>query len=355
MKKMLIATVLSFLLILAMGSIAGAEAKVLDAIRIEGLLVANHDAVSDAILLRPGSEFTPADVQESVRRVYKLGHFRKVDFFVDEEADSSVSLKLVVEEFPIVDKVEFFGNKKIKKKELEEKKLLRFYTPLSDAQLYKSRQTILDMYAEKGYLLAEVDAQVIATSVPGNAIVKYEIKEGPRVRVRSIVFHGNRDVTSKWLSRRFKTKENRWWRSGDFNYELYRSHLDTLVMQYNDRGLLDAAVERDTVWYSEDKRDIFIEITINEGRKYFAGDVAFSGNSIIESDTLALNVALTKGRPFRKSQFDMTKYMLETAYREEGYLWVRVDDKRSYRGENADTIDLLFEITEGRAGHCTED
>jgi outer membrane protein insertion porin family len=348
MKKTLIAAAPVFLLILALGGVAGAEAKILSAIRIEGTLVANPDAVSDAILLKPGSDFTPSDLQESVRRVYKLGHFRNVDFFVDEEADSSVSLKLVVEEFPIVDKVEFFGNRKIKRKALEEKKLLRFFAPLSDAQLHNSKQTILDMYAEKGYLLAEVDAKVIPTSVPGNAIVKYEIKEGPRVRVRSIVFNGNRDVTTRWLARRFKTKENRWWRSGDFNYDLYRSHLDTLIMQYNDRGLLDAAIDHDTVWYSEDKRDIFIEITVNEGRKYFAGDVAFSGNTIIESDTLASKVAFSKGRPFRKSQFDITKYMLETAYREEGYLWVRVEDRRSYRGENADTIDLLFEFTEGR-------
>jgi len=345
MKKTLIAAAPVFLLTLALG---GAEAKILDNIKIEGTLVANPDAVSDAVLLRPGSDVTPADIQESVRRVYKLGHFRKVDFFIDGETDSSVSLKLVLEEFPIVDKVEFSGNRKIKRKALEEKKLLRFFAPLSDAQLHKSKQTILDMYAEKGYLLAEVDARVIPTSVPGNAIVRYEITEGPRVRVRSIVFHGNRDVTSRWLARRFKTKENRWWRSGDFNYELYRSHLDTLIMQYNDRGLLDAAVERDTVWHSEDKRDIFIEITINEGRKYFAGDVAFSGNTVIESDTLAGKVALSRGRPFRKSQFDMTRYMLETAYREEGYLWVRVEDRRSYRGENADTIDLLFEIAEGR-------
>jgi outer membrane protein insertion porin family len=348
MRKTLIAAAPVFLLALALGGAAGAEAKILDTVRVEGLLVANPDAVFGAMPLKQGSEFTPSDLQESVRRLYKLGHFRNIDFFVDAESDSGVSLKLVVEEFPLVDKVEFFGNKKIKKKDLEEKKPLRQYAPLSDAQLHKSRQTILDMYAEKGYLLAEVDAQVIPTSVPGNAIVKYDIKEGPRVRVKSIVFRGNRDVTDRWLARRFKTKENRWWRSGDFNYDLYRAHLDTLVMQYNDRGFLDAAIERDSIWHSADRRDIFIDITISEGRKYFAGGVAVEGNSVIDTDTLLAKVALTRGRPFRKSLFEMTKYMLETTYREEGYLWVRVDDKRSYRGENADTIDLLFEITEGR-------
>ncbi|MDR0330286.1 MAG: BamA/TamA family outer membrane protein [Chitinispirillales bacterium] len=371
MKNILIAAFPALLLVLAAGNLAGAEAKTLDTLAIEGLVVVKPDNVSDAVLLRAGSEFTPADVQESIRRLYKLGHFRKIDFIIGAETDSSVSLTLSLEEFPLVDAVEFFGNKKIKKKELEEKKLHRHYNaPMSDAQLHKSRQAILDLYADKGYLLAKVDAEVINTSVPGNAIVKYTIDEGPRVKVKTIVFKGAGDakagwlarltrrkdagggaseVTRGWLMRRFKTKENRWWRSGDFNYDLYRAHLDTLVMHYNDKGFLDAAIERDTVWYSEDKRDIFIEITVNEGRKYYAGDVAFVGNNIIESDALLPKVALAKGKPFRKSQFEMTKYLVETAYREEGYLWVRVDDKRSYkRGEEADTVDLVFEIAEGR-------
>ena len=38
--------------------------------------------------------------------------------------------------------------------------------------------------------------------------------------------------------------------------------------------------------------------------------------------------------------------MVENAYREEGYLWVQVNDEHSYRG---DTIDVSFDITEGRA------
>jgi len=346
MKNFPVAAAAFFCLIPAI--IAGVDAKALDAVRIEGLLVAKPETVTEAILLREGQEFTPADLQESIRRLHKLGLFRKIDFLVDGETDSTVSLLLALEEFPIVDKIEFEGNRKIKRKELEEKNVLHIHQPLSDAQLHRSRHTIMDMYADKGYLLAEVDAQVIPTSVPGNAIVKYTITEGPRVRVRSISFSGNENVRRRWLARRFRTKENRWWRSGDFNEELYRAHLDTLVMHYNDLGFLDAAIERDSVWHSEDRRDIFIDITISEGRRYYAGDVAFAGNRIIEADTLQTRVALTRGRPFRKSQFEMTRYLIETAYREEGYLWVRVDDRRSYRGENADTVDLLFEISEGR-------
>ena len=38
--------------------------------------------------------------------------------------------------------------------------------------------------------------------------------------------------------------------------------------------------------------------------------------------------------------------MVENSYREEGYLWVQVNDERSYRD---DTIDVTFDIYEGRS------
>ncbi|MDR2577734.1 MAG: outer membrane protein assembly factor BamA [Chitinispirillales bacterium] len=348
MKKFLTAAAPLVCLIMFLAGITGAEAKTLDTVRVEGVFVNNPDIVRDAILLRTGQTFTPSDVQESIRRLYRLGLFRNIDFFIDDETDTSVSLTLRLEEFPIVERIEFEGNRKIKTKEFEEKKVINLHQPLSDAELHRSVRTISEMYADKGYLLAEIDAQIINSIVPGNAIIKYVINEGPRVRVRSVAFNGNEHVKSSWLTRRFKTKENRWWRSGDFNEELYRAHLDTLMMRYSDMGFLDAAIERDSVWFSEDKRDIFIDITVNEGRRYFAGDVAFIGNTIIDSDTLATRVALMRGRPFRLSQFEMTRFFVETAYREQGYLWIRVEDRRIYRGENSDTIDVVFEITEGR-------
>ena len=344
MKKISFAVIPVILLLFA----AAPGAKVLEALKIEGLVVVSEEAVLNSIELKEGKTFTPSDVQESIRRLHKTGNFRMVDFFVEEESDEGVKLTLRLDEFPVVDKIEFHGNKKIKRKDLEKKELLKFHRHLSDAALHKSKQTLGEMYADKGYHLAEIDASVISTSVPGNVIVKYDIKEGPRVKIKSIVFNGNQDVTQKWLEKRFKTKENRWWRSGDFNRELYTAHLDSLLMHYHERGFLDAAIERDSVWYSEDKRDIFIEINVSEGRRYFAGDITFTGNKIVETEVLASKSALTKGKPFKKSQFEMTKYLMETAYREEGYLWVRLDDKRSYRGENADTIDIAFDIFEGR-------
>jgi outer membrane protein insertion porin family len=98
------------------------------------------------------------------------------------------------------------------------------------------------------------------------------------------------------------------------------------------------------VWYAENKKDINIEITIDEGKKYYAGDFFFSGNRVLETDSLKSKISLKAGKPFEKSRYELSKYMVENAYREEGYLWVRVDEKRSFRG---DTIDVNFNIFEG--------
>ncbi len=324
------------------------EAKVLDSLRIEGLVVNQPQVVSNALELRKGREFTPADVQESIRKLYRLGYFRSVDVFVEAETDSSASLVLKLEEFPVVESIEYDGNKKIKDKDIEEKGILTLRQVLSDADLYKSKVALAEFYADKGYHLAQIDPELIKSRIPGNVIVKYNIKEGPRVRIKSIEFTGNKEVKNSWLEGKFKTKENRWWRSGDFNRELYKAHLDTLMMQYGEKGFLDASIEHDSIWYSEDKKDIYIQVKVNEGRKYYAGDVAFTGNKIFQGDTLASKVALKKGKPFKKSQYEMTRYFIENTYREEGYLWVRVDDKRTYKGPDADTVDLTFNIYEGR-------
>ena len=69
------------------------------------------------------------------------------------------------------------------------------------------------------------------------------------------------------------------------------------------------------------------------------------GNSVIPTDSLTNKILLRQGKPFDKSKYEMSKYFIEGAYREEGYLWVQVEDSKRYRG---DTIDVTFAISEGK-------
>jgi len=321
------------------------HAKVLEKLSIKGLIINSQDVVKEASGLNKGSAFTASAIKNAVKKIYATGLFSSVDVFVTAETDSSASLQIKLEEFPLCEGIEFAGIKKLKQKDIEEKLPLKTRQIVSDNALFRAREAIESQYAKKGYLLAEVSVQKVRSKIPGNVTCKFIVKEGEQVSIKSITFKDNNEVSSSKLKKKFKTKENRWWRSGDYDEELFRSHLDTLIMYYNELGYLDAEIVRDSIWYSESKKDIYVEITVGEGKKYFAGKFFFTGNTVIPGDSLFNKVILKEGKPFQKSGYDMSRYFIENTYREEGYLWVQIEDQKQYRG---DTIDITFNIYEGK-------
>jgi outer membrane protein insertion porin family len=323
----------------------GTNAKILDTLAIEGLSIHEPSLVRNTITLREKAEFTPADIQAAIKSLYKTGFFRSVDFFVTKESDSAASLLLRVSENHTCEVIEFSGNKKVGKKDLEEKMTLKKGAELSDALLFDNVNIIRKLYAQKGYLLVDIKPEVIPTKIPGNVLVKFRISDGPKVVVRKITFTGNTAIKEGKLKFKFKTKEKKLFWGGDFDADQYKGNLDSLILFYNDLGYIDAHIVRDSMWYGENKKDLFLLIDLSEGKKFVTGDFYFTGNKVIETGTLSATVLMKKGKPFVKSKFDATKEFVVNSYREEGYLWVQVHDQLSYRG---DTVDVTFDITEGR-------
>lgn len=320
-------------------------AKTLNEIIIEGLVIKSQEQVTNYIPLSKGSEVSSSDIQKAIKSLYKTGLFKDIQVFTENETTSSVSLRFLVEENPICELIEFHGLKKVKQKDLEEKMTISTNEVISDVRIHENIRIIKDVYAEQGYLLVNIKPSLIESRVPGNVILKFDIKEGKKVRIKQITFTGNKAFTVKKLKRKFETKEKKWFYSGEYKEDQYRQHIDTLLIFYHDKGYLDAKVVNDSVWYSEDNRYIFINIDLDEGKRYYRGDFFFTGNKVLTKEALANTIALKKGKPFDQSRFDMTKMMISNAYREEGYLWVQVQEQNRFR---SDTIDVTFNIVEGR-------
>ncbi len=329
--------------VLLWGNIVGA--KTLDTLVVEGLLNPEQSSVvKRRVGLKPGEDFDPTELQDAIKKLYSLGLYRQLEFLVSEETDSTVSLVLRVDEYPVVEAYELEGNKKIRKDDIEEALTLAQGRTLSDAQVHENIRAVEDLYAEKGYLRAEVEVEKIPTKVPGNVIAKFKIDEGPKVRVAGIDFKGNEEIKETRLKRKFKTKERRFLFGGDFDRNLYESHLDSLVLFYNSEGYLDAEIVDDSVWYAENDQDMYIRINVNEGKRYYRGNFFFTGNKVLEDNQLEAQVGIKQGDPFNKEKFLLTMDAVGNRYREEGYLWIQVKDRRRFRG---DTIDVTFDITEG--------
>ncbi|MFW5960271.1 MAG: outer membrane protein assembly factor BamA [Chitinivibrionales bacterium] len=333
------------LLILILLLIKSSNAVVLDTLIVEDIVVNNKSAVRRVSGLRSGKRVDAVDIQKAIKNIYNMGGVKDVDFSAVSRTDTSVSLKLTMEEYPVCDGVEFEGNDEIKDRKFRDSLDISKGMPVSDQLMFKTKKSIKDMYAEEGYINASVEHELIQKSLPEYVIVKFKIDEGKRARVRNIIFKGNEAFSDFRLKRKFKTDERHIFSSGDFDREEYPNHLDTLMLYYKNNGYLDASVVRDSIWYTDEGSDINIEIEIDEGIKYYAGDVFIQGNNVVSEERLLSSVSLDKGGEFSLEDYEKTMRGLGSVYRNEGYLWVDIEEERDIE---EDTIDLTFNITEGK-------
>jgi outer membrane protein insertion porin family len=336
----------NFIVVIMLCTACAVHAKTLDTLVIEGASIQQPQVIRDASGFVPGMDITPAALQAAIKNVYRLGQFRTVDFYVTSETDSVAALLCKVTEYPLLESIKVTGNKKIKRKAIDEVFDLKKGQVVTDAQMFEDAVALRKKYEEKGYLLAEVKDTLVPTDNPGNVRAEIIINEHEKVAIRTITFSGNENVSAKKLRSKFKTKAKGFLRSGEYNEESYKNNLDSLILYYNDLGYVDAHIAHDSVWYSDNKKDLNIAIEVSEGKKYYTGNFSFIGNTVLDSRHLEQMLALSRGKPFQKKNFDKTLEQLGNAYREQGYLWAQVRDQLSYRD---DTIDIIFNIVENSA------
>ena len=88
-----------------------------------------------------------------------------------------------------------------------------------------------------------------------------------------------------------------------------------------------------------------IDVKMKEGRKYYAGAVHFTGNEVLPTEFLDLQVRLDSGKVFDYYEYEATKRSVVDAYREDGYLFVQTEETKTYTNDSI--INLNFAIREG--------
>ncbi len=322
-------------------------------IRVEGNKTVDASIILNALQVEKGESYPPAVLRNRIRG--SVNALNKLNLFSDirVEEDSPLALDgiilfFTVSELPVLSKVKYKGLKKLSESDFKSKIDLIEGAVFSPGAVESSRQRILSVYREKGYLLATAEASESLDKKSGEKIVTFTVDEGKKVAVRYVTFAGNDHVADKVLRKRFPIKEDRWWRAGDFKEEEYRMGLDSLLDYYRELGYLDAAVLKDTTAYTADKRHIDIRVGVREGDRYHFERANFVHNNIVRDEALRAQVLFDSGEVFNKRKYEVMKYQITSLYREEGYLFVEIDDKLEYH----DTmVEVTFNIRENSLAH----
>ncbi|OGJ88602.1 MAG: outer membrane protein assembly factor BamA [Candidatus Raymondbacteria bacterium RifOxyA12_full_50_37] len=314
-------------------------------VAVKGTVNTNAGLITANFALKKGDRYSAKDVQESIHTLYNLGLFADISIEAISLENDSFTLVITMKEHPILDKVQFSGNDEIDTKDLEEKVNILSGTVISPSVVQKAKNQVADLYTEKGFLLAEISPKTYESKETGKTILEFEIKEGKKVKVKEIRIKGAVALKEKKIKKVIEnTKEDRWWRSGDYNEDKFFEDMKRIEAYYNTEGFLDAKVQNWDVSYSDDKKNMYITIDIFEGTRYFLGNVVFTGNEIFDDKILIPKMTLKRGDLFNNQEYEISKFNLQSLYREDGYLYISLQDEKTYR---KDTVDIIFRLKEG--------
>jgi outer membrane protein insertion porin family len=127
-----------------------------------------------------------------------------------------------------------------------------------------------------------------------------------------------------------------------------------MVDKYNEKGYRDAVIVNDTVTQIEvgrkDKPRVNIDIEVEEGDKYYFGDIRWVGNTIYPSDYLSARLGIKKGDVFNQKILDKRLFDndegLNNLYLDKGYLFFNLDPIEV--NIDKDSIDYEMRIYEGK-------
>jgi len=300
-------------------------------------------------------QFPDPKISDAIRTLWRQQLFENITFSVVNKSGKKVYLDIRLKELPKMSKYFITGVKKTWKDDIREELDLRAGKVVNENLVVMSRNKIQSYFREKGYLNASVEiTQERDTSFNNAVILGFKVKSGERVKIGEISFVGNEAVADKVLLKAMKNtkmKGKAIFKVSKLRKKEYREDLRALVAKYNGMGYRDARIIRDTNYRVDDEL-INIEITVEEGRKYYFGDISFVGNTKYDTPLLRSILKINRGDIYdsqhlnERVSFDANGNDVASIYLNNGYLFSQVVPIE--KNVQNDTIDVEIRIQEGR-------
>ena len=323
------------------------EALTVKEIEFRGIEEDSEDLIGSIIQTQVGKEISPYQLSKDIKSLYKdTGFFE--DIAVDVEPAEEGGLK-VIYQMTLNPKIEgsinIIGNEQLKYKKIKEAFSLKPGELYNNQHLWETKQNILKTYKEAGYYLAEVEAHTDINPDTNTIVTTFEITEGQRIKVEAINFIGNDNISPKSLSKQLKTRVGK-----HFDELFFEEDLATLVRYYQDTGFNQARVSKHEKRFSDDKTELMLDLTIDEGPQFIIGkyttELTQSEKPAFSEEQIRDMLSPKEGEIFNRGEFEETLREIEGAYQNKGYLLSRVDASPDFDEING-IVDLMLSITEG--------
>ncbi len=327
------------------GMVAPAYAETISTIVVEGNQRVETDTVLSYLQVSPGQPFNNEKIDESVKALFQTGLFSDVQMF-----RRGSQLIVRVEENPMINKVNFEGNSKVKDTDLAKEVELRERTMFTRSKVQSDVQRVIALYRKTGYYSVKVSPKIIR--LPQNRVdLVFEINEGVETTVESIDFVGNTSFSDGDLRSVIGTAEHSWWKffSRNDTYDADRVEYDKELLRryYLKNGFADIAVNSAEANLTPDGEHFIITFSLVEGPRYKVADVAVNvGQATLDANGLKEGVKTGVGEDYDASRVDKSVENLTLEAARQGFVFAKVNPQ-IVRNEGQNTLNIVYNIVEG--------
>ena len=317
-------------------------------IKVTGLQRVSTGTVLNYIPVQVGEEISPGSTGQIIRTLYDTGFFQSVSL----ERQGNILIVNVVERATI-GTITVVGNKEIpadKMKAFLKEMGLAKGRVFQKSSLERLEKELKQAYTSRGKYNSRIETRV--TPLTDNRVgITVTVSEGRVSRIREIKIIGNHDFSTNELLPEFAlttsnvftyfTKKDQYSKAGmDASLEALRSF-------YLDRGYLKFNIVSSQVLLSPDRKDVYINIHVEEGPQYRFAGYTLAGKTVLPKEKLESLVQVKKGDVFSRKKVTESISAIGLALGDVGYGFPAISaDPRI--DENDKTVFITFMIEPGR-------
>ena len=266
---------------------AGSAVAQTSQIVVEGNRRIEADTIRSYFRVGAGERLDSYRIDQALKALYATGLFR--DIRINQ---AGPRLIVIVVESPVISRVVFEGNKKLKDDQITNEVQSKPRGTLSLPTVQADVQRIVEIYRRNGRFDVRVEPKII--ELPNNRVdLVYEINEGEKTGIRKLIFIGNTSYGDQRLKDEIKTQKTMplfgFLQSTDiYDPDRIEADRDLIRRFYLKHGYADVRVVSAVAVYDPVEKGFIVTFTIEEGARYRFGRVEIRSNvtAVIRSHSM---------------------------------------------------------------------
>jgi outer membrane protein insertion porin family len=312
---------------------------------VQGNRRVDADTVRSYFKAAPGEHLDAAKIDAGLKALYATGLFQDVHI-----SQTGGKVIVTVVEAPVINKIVFEGNHRIKDEQLTEEIQSKERGSLSRPNVQADTQRIIEIYQRNGRFDVKVVPKFIER--PNNRVdLVFEIDEGEKTGIKQIVFVGNKAYSDSRLKEVIKTTTSNWlsfMQTTDvYDPDRIEADRDLVRRFYLKHGYADVQVVSATGEYDPAKKGFIVTFTIEEGPLYHFGAIDIQSNvRAVDGQTLRSSLRMSSGQNYNGEAIEKTVEDMTIELARRGYPFGTVRP-RGDRNPTTRTIGVVFTVDEG--------